>query len=163
MLGGGTSLTGGVSNELAGLCALLGASQLHQITLNAMQVMQVQQSMAAQAATKQNEAEAVLLANVDAEVETRTNDIAVLPPSSPAKPQTKTAKTADVAPHLNDDGVSLASGSSQGAKRRKKHAERAEVEQRRRRHLLPASLCSRKRLIKRRQPRPRRSQAGILI
>ena len=29
LLGGGTALTGGVSNELAGLCALLGGSQSH--------------------------------------------------------------------------------------------------------------------------------------
>ena len=40
LLGGGTALpTGGVSTELAGLCALLGGSQSHQVTLNAMQVL----------------------------------------------------------------------------------------------------------------------------
>jgi hypothetical protein len=50
LLGGGTATTGGVSNELAGLCALLGGSQSHDVTLNAMQVLQVQQAMAAQAA-----------------------------------------------------------------------------------------------------------------
>ena len=122
LLGGGTALTGGVSNELAGLCALLGGSQSHDVTLNAMQVLQVQQAMAAQAATKQTEAEALMQARIDAEVEKRTLGLAVLPPPSPAKPKTKTAKTADVAP---DDGVSLASGASKGAKRRKRHAERA--------------------------------------
>ena len=55
ILGGGTALTGGVSNELAGLCALLGGSQTysHQVTLNVMQVLQVQQAMAVQAKTKQ--------------------------------------------------------------------------------------------------------------
>ena len=127
LLGGGTALTGGVSNELAGLCALLGGSQSHGVALNAMQVLQAQQAMVAQAATKQKdpEAEAVLQAKIDAEVEKRTQGLAMLPPPSPAKPKTKTAKTADVAP---DDGVSLASGASKGAKRwkLKKHAERAE-------------------------------------
>ena len=43
LLGGGIALTGGVSNhvsnELAGLCALLGGSQSHDVTLNAMQVL----------------------------------------------------------------------------------------------------------------------------
>ena len=83
--------------------------------------------MAAHAATKQKEAEAVLQAKIDAEVEKRTPHLAVLPPPSPAKPKTKTAKTADVAPGLTADGVSLPSGASKGAKRRKKHAERAEA------------------------------------
>ena len=68
LLGGGTALTGGVSNELAGLCALLGGSQSHDVTLNAMQVLQVQQAMAAQATAKQKEAEALLQATIDAEV-----------------------------------------------------------------------------------------------
>ena len=123
LLGGGTALTGGVSTELAGLCALLGGSQSHGVTLNAMQVLQVQQAMAAQAATKQKEAEALIQAKIDAEVEKRTQALIVLPPPSPAKPKTKTATTADVAP--DDDGVSLASGASKGAKPRKRHAERA--------------------------------------
>ena len=83
LLGGGTALTGGVSDELAGLCALLGGSQSHDVTLNAMQVLQVQQAMAAQAATKQKEAEALIQAKIDAEVEKRTLglvDVVVLPP-----------------------------------------------------------------------------------
>ena len=50
---GGGLLLQDVSNELAGLCALLGGSQSHDVTLNAMQVLQVQQAMAAQAAAKQ--------------------------------------------------------------------------------------------------------------
>ena len=55
--------------------------------------------MAAQAETKQKAAEAALQAKIDAEVEKRTKYLAVLPsPSdSPAKPKTKTARTADVA------------------------------------------------------------------
>ena len=36
LLGRGTALTGGVTNELAGLCALLGGSQSHDAALNAM-------------------------------------------------------------------------------------------------------------------------------
>ena len=87
LLGGGTALTGGVSNELAGLCALLGGSQSHDVTLSAMQVLQVQQAMPAQAATKQQEAEAVLQAKIDAEVEKKTKGLTVLPPPSPAKPK----------------------------------------------------------------------------
>ena len=127
LLGGGTALAGGVSNELAGLCALLGGSQSHDVTLNAMQVLQVQQAMAAQAATKQKEAEAVIQATIDAEVAKRTEGLVVKPSPSLASPKPKTAKTADVAPE--DDGVSRGSGASKGAKRRRKHAERAnEVE-----------------------------------
>ena len=114
--------TRGVLNELAALCALLGGAQSQQVTLNAMQVLQVQQSMAAQAATKQKQAEALLQAKIDVEVEMRTKDLAVLPSPSPAKSKTKTAKTADVAPDSNDDGVSLASGALKGATPRKKHA-----------------------------------------
>ena len=91
---------------------------------------------------KQKEAEAVLQAKIDAEVEKRTKHFAVLPPPSPAKPKTKrtkyfavlpppspakpktkTAKTANVAP---DDGVSLAFGASKVAKCWQKHAERAD-------------------------------------
>ena len=49
LLGGVNALAGGVSNELAGLCALPGGSQPHDVTLNAMQVLQVQHAMAAQA------------------------------------------------------------------------------------------------------------------
>ena len=106
--GGGTNLTGGVSNELAGLCVLLGCSQTHQVILNATQVLQVQYAMTAHALT---EAEAVLQAKIDAEVEKRTTEgLAVLPPPSLAKPKPKTVKTADVALDPNDDGVSLASG-----------------------------------------------------
>ena len=79
--------------------------------------------MSAQAATKQKEAAAIIQAKIDAEVEKRTKSLVVLPPSSLAKTKTKTAKTADVAP--DDDGVSLATGAPKGAKRRKRHAERA--------------------------------------
>ena len=79
--------------------------------------------MVVQAATKQREAEALIQAKIDAEVEKRTQGLALLPPPSLAKPKTKTAKTADLAP---DDGVSLTSGAPKGAKRRKKHADRAD-------------------------------------
>ena len=77
LLGGGTALACGVSNELAGLCALLGGSQSHDVTLNAMQVLQVQQAMAAQAAAKQKEAEALIQAKIDAEVAKRTSGLVV--------------------------------------------------------------------------------------
>ena len=72
LLGGGTAIAGGVSNELAGLCALLGGSQSHDVTLNAMQVLQVQQAMAAQATAKQKVAEELIQAKIDAEVAKRT-------------------------------------------------------------------------------------------
>ena len=119
-----------------------------------MKVLRVQQAMAAQAATKQKEAEAISQAKIDAEVEKRTKGLAVLPPPSPAKPKPKTAKTADVAP---DDGVSLASGASKGAKRRKW------------RIFVTTLTCSRKhlrkwlkpRLLRRQSTRLRRSQVSI--
>ena len=107
LLGGGTATTGGVSNELAGLCALLGGSQSHDVTLNAMQVLQVQQAMAAQAAAKQKEAEAIIQAQIDAEVAKRTAGLALKPSPSSAPPKPKTVKTADVAPEY--DGVSRGS------------------------------------------------------
>ena len=69
--------------------------------------------MATQAQTKQKVAEAVIQAKIDAEVEKRTKKLAVLPPPpSLAKPNPKTAKTADVAPYQNDDGVLVVSGAS---------------------------------------------------
>ena len=69
----------------------------------------------------------MLQAEIEADVDKRTFGLVVLPPPSMPKPKTKTVKTADVAPE--DDGVSQASGSLKGAKRRRKHAERAtEVE-----------------------------------
>ena len=54
-------------------------------------------------------------------MEKRTNDLVVLPPPSPAKPNPKTAKTADVAPDPDDDGVSVVSGGEAG-----RHAEGAD-------------------------------------
>ena len=74
------------------MCALLGGSQSHDVTLNAMQVLQVQQAMAAQAAAKHKEAEALIQAKIDAKVEKRALGLVVLPLPS------KTVKTADVAP-----------------------------------------------------------------
>ena len=68
LLGGGTALTGGVSNKLAGLCVVLGGSQSHYVTLNATQVLQVQQAIAVQAAAQHKEAEALIQAKIDAEV-----------------------------------------------------------------------------------------------
>ena len=84
--------------------------------------------MAAQAAAKQQEAEVLIQAKIDAEVAKRTSGLVVKPLPSPVKQKPKTVKTADVAPE-DDDGVSQVSGASKGAKRRRKHAERAhEVE-----------------------------------
>ena len=90
-----------------------------------MQVLQVQQAMADQAQAKQKAVEAAIQAKIDAEVEKRTKDLAVLPPPFPAKPKAKTAKAAGVAPDLDGDRVSVVSGASKGAKRRRRHAERA--------------------------------------
>ena len=98
LLGGGSALTGGVSNKLAGLCALLGGSQSQDMTLNAMQVLQVKQAMAAQAATKQKEAEAILQVKMDVEVEKRRMASSFCLHHQTAKRKTKTAKIADVAP-----------------------------------------------------------------
>ena len=115
------------TTQLAGLCALLGGSQSHDVALDAMQVLQVQQAIAAQATANHKDAEASLQAKIDAEVEKRTLGLTVLPPPSPVKPKPKTVKTADGAP--DDGGISQASERSKGAKRRRKHAARAtEVE-----------------------------------
>ena len=90
-----------------------------------MQVLQVQQTMAAQAQTKQTAAEAAIQPKTDAEVAKRTNGLPVHKPSSPAKTKGQPTKTDDVAP--NDDGFAGAGRLEkfEGAKRRKKHAERA--------------------------------------
>ena len=82
-----------------------------------MQVLQVQQAMVAQAQTKQKAAEAAIQAKIDAKVDKRTKDLPVQTPSDHALPNGQPKKTGDVGP---DDGV------SKGAKRQKKHAERAE-------------------------------------
>ena len=76
---------------------------------------------------QQKKAAAVLQAKtskIDAEVEKRKKHRVVLPPPSLAQPKSKTTKTDDVA--TDDDGVSLASAVSKGAKRQKKHTERAD-------------------------------------
>ena len=78
-----------------------------------MQVLQVHQAMAAQAAAKQKEAGALIQAKNDAEVARRTSGLALKLPPSPVKPKQKTVKIADVAPE-EDDGVSQASGGDEG-------------------------------------------------
>jgi hypothetical protein len=79
--------------------------------------------MAAQATAKQKEAEQLIQAKIDAEVEKRTSGLVVKPPLPLVKPKPKTVEIADVAPEeISDDGVSRASGASKGAKRRRKHA-----------------------------------------
>ena len=72
-------------------------SRMHQVTLNAMTVLQVQQAMAAQAQTKQKAAEAAIQAKIDAELEKRTKDLLVQTPSWPALTKGQPKKTEDVA------------------------------------------------------------------
>ena len=73
--------------------------------LNAMQVLQVQQAMSAQAQTAQKAAEAAIQAKIDAEVEKRTQGLPVETPVLPWLTKVQPQKTDDVAP---DDGGSHA-------------------------------------------------------
>ena len=76
-----------------------------------MQVLKVQQAMAAQAQTKQKAAEAAVHAKLDTEVEKRTRDLPVQTPSLPALAKGQPKKTEDVA---TDDGGYASVGRLEG-------------------------------------------------
>ena len=84
--------------------------------------------MAAQAETKQKAAEAALQAKIDAEVEKRTKYLAVLVRCYHLHPRLSQKPTPRrlLAPDPDDARGSVASGAPKGAKRLRKHAERAE-------------------------------------
>ena len=115
--------------------------QSHDVTLNAIQVLQVQQAMKAQAATTQKEAEALIQTKIDTEVEKRTLGLVVLPPPSPAKPKTKTVKTAD---DLTWTQMTTGFRRRQGRRRGRSAVGNMLNEQRKWRIFVTAFTCSRK-------------------
>ena len=116
--------------------------------MNVMQVLQVQHAMAAQAATKHKEAEALIQAKIDAELEKKKLGL--------VKPKNKTANIADVAP--DDDGVLLASGMSKWARNMRSAGRNMLNEHRKWRIFVTAFTCSRKHLRKWLHQRLQRSQ-----
>ena len=70
VLGGTSGLLGtpGVSNELVGLCALLGNQQSHNVSLTNLQVVELQRDVAAQKLASEKQAAAVVQAKIDEKV-----------------------------------------------------------------------------------------------
>lgn len=58
----------GVPNELAGLCALLGNQQSHNVTLTNLQVVELQRAMTAQKLATEKQAAALVQAKIDEKV-----------------------------------------------------------------------------------------------
>ena len=58
----------GVPNELAGLCALLGNQQSHNVTLTNLQVVELQRAVAAQKLETEKQAAALIQAQIDEKV-----------------------------------------------------------------------------------------------
>ena len=115
--------TAGVPNELAGLCALLGNQQshnVHNVTLTNLQVVKLQRAVAAQKLATEKQAAALVQTKIDEKLAEEMEKVA--PGYLPVQPGA-------VPPEKKHDGDSYLSpsrsGSSQGARRRAKHAERA--------------------------------------
>ena len=106
----------GVPGELAGLCALLGNQQSHNVTLTNLQVVELQRAVAAQKAATEKQAAALVQAKIDEKVAEELKKVA---PGALHAPSEKEKKDGD------GDLSSTRSGSSQGARRRAKHADRA--------------------------------------
>ena len=105
----------GVPSELAGLCALLGNQQSHNVTLTNLQVVELQRAVAAQKLATEKQAAGLVQAKIDEKVAEELKKVA---PGAPHAPSEK-EKDGD------GDSLSSRSGSPQGARRRAKHAERA--------------------------------------
>ena len=122
VLGGSTGLLGtsGVPYELAGLCALLGNQQSHNVSLTNLQVVELQRpAVAAQKLATEKQAAAAVQARIDEKVAEEVKKVAPSnPPVQPVAGQTEKKTDGD------GDCSSSRSGSSQGARRRAKHAER---------------------------------------
>ena len=124
VLGGTMGLfgTSGVPTELAGLCALLGNQQSHNVSLTNLQVVELQRTVAAQRLATEQRVAATVQAKIDEKVAAELKKVA---PSNP--PQAVQAVQPDKKGKDGDgDLLSSRSGSSQGARRRAKHAERAQ-------------------------------------
>ena len=111
----------GVPNELAGLCALLGNQQSRNVTLTNLQVVELQRAVAAQKLATEKQAAALVRTKIDERVAEEMKKVApgYLHTQPGAVPPETTKKDGD------GDLLSSRSGSSQGARRRAKHAERA--------------------------------------
>ena len=107
----------GVPNELAGLCALLGNQQSHNVTLTNLQVVELQRAVAAQKLATEKQAAALVQAKIDEKVAEELKKVALGALHAPSEKEG--GKDGD------GDLSSSRSGSSQGARRRAKHAERA--------------------------------------
>ena len=110
-------------NELAGLCALLGNQQSHNVTVTNLQVVELQRAVAAQKPETETQAAALVQAQVDEKVAEVLKKVAPgylrIHVQPGAVPPEKTKQYGD------GDFSSSRPGSSQGARRMAKHAERA--------------------------------------
>ena len=104
-------------NELAGLCTLLGNQQSHNVTLTNLQVVELQRDVAAQKSAAEKQAAELVQAKIDEKVAEELKKVA--PGALHAPSEKEGGKDGD------GDLSSSRSGSSQGARRRAKHAERA--------------------------------------
>ena len=113
--------TSGVPSKLAGLCDLLGNQQSHNVRLTDLQVVELQRAVASQKIAAAKQAAAAVHAMIDEKVAADLKKVA--PNDLPVQPvagQTEKKKQ-----DRDGDLLSSRSGSSQGARRRAKHAERA--------------------------------------
>ena len=103
VVGGATGLLGtpGMPNELAGLCALLGNQQSHNISLTNLQVVELQRAVAAAVQAKIDKSVAVELKKV-----------------APSNPPAQAVQLDQKKKYGDGDLSSSRSGSSQGARRR---------------------------------------------
>ena len=85
ILGGSTGLLGmaGVPNERAGLCVLLGNQQSHSASLTNLQVVEVQQAVAAQKPVTDKQAAAAVQAKIDENVAEELRKVALSYPEQP--------------------------------------------------------------------------------
>ena len=85
LLGGITGLIGtsGVPNELAGLCAILGNQQSHNVSLTNLQVVELQRAVDAQKLATEKQSAAALQAKIDEKVAEELKTAA--PSNSPAQ------------------------------------------------------------------------------
>ena len=95
VLGGCAGLPGtsGVPNELAGLCALLGNQQSHNVPLANLQVVEVQRAAAAQKLATKKQAAAAVQAKIDEKVAEDLKKFAPsYPPAQAVQPDKKKKK-----------------------------------------------------------------------
>ena len=82
--------TSGVPNELAGLCALLGNQQSHNVSLTNLQVVELQRAVAAQKLAMEKQAAAAVQAKIDEKVAEELKKVA--PSNLPVQPEVDSLK-----------------------------------------------------------------------